>query len=175
MDVQILNEIAAQARRPTPPQVGAPVSGNAQLKALKGSPPVPENTATPQFEGPPEQPQGPVTPNISSVARAASAYSAAVEAGLTPDEMNAIQALAGQVRTAVSEFLSQPGLEQAENAEAVVASNPEAVQQLEASLEQAVVETFSVPEIEDEVIVQADLPADPTNEEVPVAVPASGI
>ena len=169
MDIQVLNEIANPARQASLSQVGASVSANAQLKALKGNPvPAPGNPASPPFEDSPEQIQDPVTPEISSVARAASAYSAAVGDGLNSDELNAIQDLAGRVRTAVSDFLSQPGLGQAENAAAVVASNPEAVQDLTASVEQAVVETLSLPEVEDEVIVNAAPPNEEAVAEVPV-------
>ncbi len=163
MDVQILNEIAALARKAPPPQVGAPVSGKAQLKALKGSPvPPPGNPAPPPFEAPPESGQGPVTPDISSVARAASAYSAAVNNGLNPDEINAIQDLAGQIRSAIADFLNQTGLEQADNAEAVVVAHPEAVQDLQAGLEQAIVETFNAPALVDDGTIPPDGPHEPT-------------
>ncbi len=167
MDVQILNEIKALARQAPPPQVGAPVSGKAQLKALKGNPVFPPgNPAPPPFEAPPETGQGPAHPDISSVARAASAYSAAVNNGLNSDEINAIQDLAGQIRSAIADFLNQPGLEQADNAEAVVVAHPEAVQDLQAGLEQAVVETFSAPALVDDGIVPTDVP----HEQTPVAV-----
>ncbi len=170
MEVQILNEIANQARKTPPPQVGAPVSANAQLKALKGNPvPAPGNPVPPPIEDSPVQTQDPVTPEISSVARAASAYSAAVGDGLNSDELSAIQDLSGRVRTAVSDFLSQPGLEQAENAATVVASNPEAVQDLTASVEQAVVTTLSLPGIEGEVIANAAPPNENVFEEVPAS------
>ena len=170
MEVQILNEIANQARKTPPPQVGAPVSANAQLKALKGNPvPAPGNPVPPPIEDSPVQTQDPVTPEISSVARAASAYSAAVGDGLNSDELSAIQDLSGRVRTAVSDFLSQPGLEQAENAATVVASNPEAVQDLTASVEQAVVATLSLPGIEGEVIANAAPPNENVFEEVPAS------
>ncbi len=163
MDVQILNEIAALARKAPPPQVGAPVSGKAQLKALKGSPvPPPGNPAPPPFEALPESGQGPVTPDISSVARAASAYSAAVNNDLNPDEINAIQDLAGQIRSPIADFLNQPGLDQAENPEALAAAHPEAVQDLQAGLEQAIVETFSAPALVDDGIVPPDGPHEPT-------------
>ncbi|MCH7651125.1 MAG: hypothetical protein IIA63_08190 [Nitrospinae bacterium] len=167
MNVQILNEIAALARKAPPPQVGAPVSGNAQLKALKGSPVHPPgNPAPPPFEAPPQSDQEPVTPDISSMARAASAYSAAVNHGLNLDEINAIQDLAGQIRPAIADFLNQPGLEQADNAEAMMVAHPEAVQDLQAGLEQAVVETFSAPALVDDGIVSPDVP----HEQTPVAV-----
>ncbi|MCH6579391.1 MAG: hypothetical protein IH802_03395 [Nitrospinae bacterium] len=167
MNVQILNEIAALARKAPPPQVGAPVSGNAQLKALKGSPVHPPgNPAPPPFEAPPQSDQEPVTPEISSMARAASAYSAAVNHGLNLDEINAIQDLAGQIRPAIADFLNQPGLEQAHNAEAMMVAHPEAVQDLQAGLEQAVVETFSAPPLVDDGIVSPDVP----HEQTPVAV-----
>ncbi len=170
MEVQILNEIANQARKTPPLQVGAPVSANAQLKALKGNPvPAPGSPAPPPLEDSPEQIQAPVTPEISSVARAASAYSAAVGDGLNSDELSAIQDLSGRVRPAVSDFLSQPGLEQAENAATVVASNPEAVQDLTASVEQAVVATLSLPGIEGEVIANAAPPNENVFEEVPAS------
>ena len=170
MEVQILNEIANQARKTPPPQVGTPVSANAQLKALKGNPvPAPGNPVPPPIEDSPVQTQDPVTPEISSVARAASAYSAAVGDGLNSDELSAIQDLSGRVRTAVSDFLSQPGLEQAENAATVVASNPEAVQDLTASVEQAVVATLSLPGIEGEVIANAAPPNENVFEEVPAS------
>jgi hypothetical protein len=168
MDIQVLNEIANLARQASLSQVRASVSANAQLKALKGSPvPVPGNPATTPIEDSPEQTQDLVTPDISSVARAASAYSAAVGAGLNSDELIAIQDLAGRVRTAVSDFLSQPGLEQAENAATVVASNPEAVKDLTANVEQAVATTLNLPEIEGEVIVNATPPNTDLLEEVP--------
>lgn len=170
MEVQILNEIANQARKTPPPQVGAPVSANAQLKALKGNPvPAPGNPVPPPIEDSPVQTQDPVTPEISSVARAASAYSAAVGDGLNSDELSAIQDLSGRVRPAVSDFLSQPGLEQAENAATVVASNPEAVQDLTASVEQAVVATLNLPGIEGEVIANAAPPNENVFEEVPAS------
>ena len=170
MEVQILNEIANQARKTPPPQVGAPVSANAQLKALKGNPvPAPGNPVPPPIEDSPVQTQDPVTPEISSVARAASAYSAAVGDGLNSDELSAIQDLSGRVRPAVSDFLSQPGLEQAENAATVVASNPEAVQDLTASVEQAVVATLSLPGIEGEVIANAAPPNENVFEEDPAS------
>jgi len=170
MEVQILNEIANQARKTPPPQVGAPVSANAQLKALKGNPvPAPGNPVPPPIEDSPVQTQDPVTPEISSVARAASAYSAAVGDGLNSDELSAIQDLSGRVRPAVSDFLSQPGLEQAENAATVVASNPEAVQELTASVEQAVVAMLSLPGIEGEVIANAAPPNENVFEEVPAS------
>jgi len=167
MNVQILNEIAALARKAPPPQVGAPVSGNAQLKALKGSPVHPPgNPAPPPFEAPPQSDQEPVTPEISSMARAASAYSAAVNHGLNLDEINAIQDLAGQIRPAIADFLNQPGLEQADNAEAMMVAHPEAVQDLQAGLEQAVAETFSAPALVDDGIVPPEVP----HEQTPVAV-----
>ncbi len=168
MDIQILNEIANPARQVSISQVGASVSANAQLKALKGNPvSAPGNPAPPPFEDSPEQTQGPVTPEISSVARAASAYSAAVEDGLNSDELSAIQDLAGRVRPAVSDFLSQPGLEQAENAATVVASNPEAVQDLTASVGQAVVATLNLPDTVDEVIVNVASSNEDLLEEIP--------
>ena len=80
----------------------------------------------PPLEDSPDQIQAPVAPNISPVARADSTCSSMVGGELNSDELQAIQGLAGRVRTVVSEFLSQPGLEQAENAAAAVASNPEA-------------------------------------------------
>ncbi len=170
MDIQVLNEIANPVRQASLSQVRASVSANAQLKALKGNPvPAPGNPAPPPLEDSPEQSQDPVTPEISSVARAASAYSAVVGDGLNSDELGAIQDLAGKVRTAVSDFLSQPGLEQAENAATVVASNPEAIRDLTSSVEQAVVETLSLPGIEDGVIANVSLP----NEDLVGGVPAS--
>jgi hypothetical protein len=170
MDIQVLNEIANPARQASLSQVKSLVSANAQLKALKGNPvPAPGNPAPPALEDSPEQTQAPVTPEISSVARAASAYSVAVGDGLNVDELSAVQDLAGRVRKAVSDFLSQPGLEQAENAVTVVASNPEAVQNLTASVGQAVVETLNLPAVEGEVIVNVA----PPNEDVLEEVPAS--
>jgi hypothetical protein len=170
MDIQVLNEIANPARQASLSQVRASASANAQLKALKGNAvPAPGNPVPPPFEDSPVQTQDPVTPEISSVARAASAYSAAVGDGLNSDELSAIQDLAGRVRTAVSDFLSQPGLEQAENAATVVASNPEAIQNLTASVEQAVVAAFSLPEIEGEVIANAAPPNENVFEEVPAS------
>ena len=172
MDIQALSEIANPARQTSLSQVGAPVSANAQLKALKGSPvPVLGNPATAPIEDLPEQTQEPVTPDISSVARAASAYSESVGDGLNSDELSAIQDLAGRVRTAVSDFLSQPGLEQAENAATVVASNPEAVQDLTATVERAVATTLNLPEIEGEVIVNAA----PPNADLEVLAPEKSI
>jgi hypothetical protein len=168
MDIQVLNEIANLARQASLSKVSASVSANAQLKGLKGNPvPAPGTPATPVFEDSPEQVQAPVAPEISSVARAASAYSAAVGDGLNSDELNAIQDLAGKVRTAVSEFLSQPGLEQAENAAAVVASNPEAVQDFTFGVEQAVAATLSLPAPKGEVVVNAATPNADLPEEVP--------
>jgi hypothetical protein len=168
MEVQILNEIANQARKTPPPQVGDPVSANVQLKALKGNTvPAPGNPVPPPFEDSPVQTQDSVTPEISSVARAASAYSAVVGDGLNSDELSAIQDLSGRVRPAVSDFLSQPGLEQAENAATVVASNPDAVQDLTASVEQAVVATLSLPGIEGGVFANAAPPNENVFEEVP--------
>ncbi|MEE8260455.1 MAG: hypothetical protein V3R14_05590 [Nitrospinaceae bacterium] len=167
MDIQVLNEIANLARQASLSKVSASVSANAQLKGLKGNPvPAPESPVPPPVEGSPEQTQTPVTPEISSVARAASAYSAAVGDGLNSDELSAIQDLAGRVRTAVSDFLSQPGLEQAENAATVVASNPEAIQDLTASVEQAVVATLNLPATEGEVTVNAAPPNEDVLEEV---------
>ena len=149
MDIQVLNEIANLARQASLSKVSASVSANAQLKRLKGNPVLaPGSPVPPSIEGSPEKISVPVTPEISTVARAASAYSAAVEDGLNSDELNAIQDLAGKVRTAVSDFLSQPGLEQAEDAAVVVASNPEAVQDFTSSVKQAVVDTLNLPEIE---------------------------
>ena len=168
MDIQVLNEIASLARQASFPKVGVPVSANAQLKGLKGNPvPAPGNLAPPLLGDPPEQIQPPVTPDISSVARAASAYSVAVGDGLNSDELNAIQDLSGKIRTAVSDFLSQPGLAQAENAATVVASNPEAVQDFTSSVERAVVATLNLPEIEGEVIVNATPPNADLLEEIP--------
>ncbi len=159
MNVPGLNEIAAQARQASPSQVSAQVSGQAQLKALKGnSVPDPAAPAPPPVETPPEQTQGPVTPQISSVARAASAYSETVVDGLNSDELNAVQNLADKVRAAVSDFLNQPNLDLTEDAPTVVAENPQAVQNLELNLEQAVVETLSIPEADDAVVVNAALP-----------------
>jgi hypothetical protein len=170
MDIQVLNQIANQVRQASLSQVGAPVSANSQLKALKGNPvPAPGNPAPPSFKDSPEQIQEPVSPEISSVARAASAYSAAVGDGLNSDELNAIQDLGGKVRTAVSDFLNQPGLEQAENVEAVVTSNPEAVQDLASNVEQAVVETLNLPKVEGEVIANAVPPNEELLEEIPVS------
>jgi hypothetical protein len=160
MDIQVLNEIASLARQASLSKVSASVSANAQLKGLKGNP-------VPALEGSPEQVQAPVAPEISSVARAASAYSAAVGDGLNSDELSAIQDLAGKVRSAVSDFLSQPGLEQAENAATVVVSNPEAVQDLTESVEQAVVTTLNLPGLKGEVIVNATPPNADLLEEIP--------
>jgi hypothetical protein len=168
MDIQVLNEIANPARKAPLSQVSPSVSANAQLRALKGNP-VPGSPEPLTLEDSPEQNQDPVTPEISPVARAASDYSAAVGDGLNSDELSAIQDLAGRVRTAVSDFLSQPGLEQAENAATVVASNPEAVQDLASSVEQAVVETLNLSGTEGEFIVNAV----PPNEDVLVEVPDS--
>jgi hypothetical protein len=171
MDIQVLNEIANPARQASLSQVGASAPANAQLKALKGNTvPAPGNPASPPQEGSPEQTQDPVTPEISSVARAASAYSAAVGDGLNSDELTAIKDLAAIVRTAVSDFLNQPGLEQAENAAAVVASNHDAVQNLTSSLEQVVEDMLRLPEIEAEVMANAV----PMNEDVSAEVPAMG-
>ena len=168
MDIQVLNEIANLARQASLSKVSASVSANAQLNGLKGNPvSTPGNPATPAFEDSPEQIQAPVAPEISTVALAASAYSAVVGDGLNSDELNAIQDLAGKVRTAVSEFLSQPGLEQAENAAAVVASNPEAVQEFTSGVEQAVVAMLSLPATEGEVAVNAVTPNADLPEEVP--------
>lgn len=168
MDIQVLNEIANPARQASLSQVGAPGSASAQLKALKGHPaPSPGNPVSPPSEDSPKQTQEPVTPEISSVARAASAYSAAVGDGLTPDELTAIQDLAAAVRTAVSDFLNQPGVEPTENTADLVASNPDAVQKLTSSVEQAVVETLRLSVIETEVNANAA----PTNENVPEVVP----
>ena len=159
MDIQVLNEIASLARQASLSKVSASVSANAQLKGLKGNPvPASGNPAPALLGDSPEQIQAPFAPDISSVARAASAYSAAVGDGLNSDELNAIQDLAGKVRTAVSDFLSQPGLAQAENAATVVASNPEAVQNLTSSVEQAVVATLNLPKLEGEVIVNTAPP-----------------
>ena len=151
MDTQVLNEIANQARQASLAQARVLASANPQLKALKGNP------ASPVFEDSPvpEQTQDPVTPDISSVARAASVYSAVVGDGLNLDELNAIQNLSEKVRTAVSEFLSQPGLEQASNVAAVVASNPEAVQDLISSVDRAVGETLSAESVVDETTASA--------------------
>ena len=168
MDIQVLNEIASLARQSSLSRVSASVSANAQLKGLKGNPaPALESSAPPALEGSPEQAQAPVAPEISSVARAASAYSAAVGDGLNSDELIAIQDLAGKVRSAVSDFLSQPGLEQAENAATVVVSNPEAVQDLTESVEQAVVATLNLPGLKGEVIVNATPPNTDALEEIP--------
>jgi len=170
MDIQVLNEIANPARQAALTQVNSSVSANVQLKALKGNPvPVPGSPRPSTFEDSPEQVQNPVTPDISPVARAASDYSAVVGDGLNPDELSAVQDLAEGVRTAVSDFLGQPGLEQAENAADVVASNPEAVQNLTYGVEQAVVETLNLTGAEGEFIVNAA----PPNEDVPVEVPVS--
>jgi hypothetical protein len=168
MDIQVLNEIANPARKAVLSQLSPSVSANAQLRALKGNP-VPGSPEPLTLEDSPEQNQDPVTPEISPVARAASDYSAAVGDGLNSDELSAIQDLAGRVRTAVSDFLSQPGLEQAENAAAVVVSNPEAVQDLASSVEQAVVETLNLSGPEGEFIVNAI----PPNEDVLVEIPDS--
>ncbi len=169
MDIQVLNEIANLTRQASLSKVSASVSANAQLKGLKGNlVSAPGNPATPAFEDSPEQDQAPVAPEISSVARAASAYSAAVGGELNSDELNAIQDLAGKVRTAVSEFLSQPGLEQAENAAAVVTSNPEAVQEFTSGVEQAVAATLSLPATKGEAIVNVA----PPNVDLPEEVPA---
>ncbi len=170
MDIQVLNEITNPVRQAALSKLGTPVSANAQLKALRGNPvPAPGNPAPPPLEDSPEQVPDPVTPEISPVARAASAYSAAVGDGLNPDELGAIQDLSGRVRTAVSDFLSQPGLEQAENAAVVVASNPEAVQDLTSSVEQAVVETLSLPVPEVQVNVDAAPPSANPVAEIPAS------
>ena len=167
MDIQVLNEIANLARQASPSKVSASASANAQLKGLNGNPvSAPGSAVPPSVEGSLEQIPSPVTPEISTVARAASAYSAAVEDGLNSDELIAIQDLAGEVRTAVYDFLSQPGLEQAENAAAVVASNPEAVQDFTSSVKQAVVNTLNLPE--SEVVVHADSPNVNVPEEVTI-------
>ena len=111
------------------------------------------------------QTQDPVAPDISSVARAASVYSAAVEGELNPDELEAIQILAEKVRTAVSEFLDQPDLKSAENVSDVVVSNPEMVQGLTVRVERAVSEVLILPATESEI-------ADNTNPPVIEKVPA---
>ena len=149
MDIQVLNEIANQTRQASFSQARFPVSANAQVKTLKGNPAAPAVEDS-RGQG---QDQDPITPDISSVARAASVYSATVGEGLNPDELNAIQNLAGKVRAAVSEFLNQPDLEQANSASVLVALNPEAVQNLTSSVEQAVEETFSVQGAGDEATV----------------------
>lgn len=170
MDIQVLNEIANQARQTSLSQVKASIAANAQLKALKGSAvPVPGDPSAPPLEDSPDQIQAPVAPDISPVARAASSYSSVVGGELNSDELQAIQDLAGRVRTVVSEFLSQPGLEQAENAAAAVASNPEAVQKLTSSVEQAVLATLDLPTVEGEVIVNA-VPT-PASTDVPANIP----
>jgi hypothetical protein len=171
MDIQVLNEIANQARQTSLSQVKASIAANAQLKALKGSAvPVPGDPSVPPLEDSPDQIQAPVAPDISPVARAASIYSSVVGGELNSDELQAIQDLAGRVRTVVSEFLSQPGLEQAENAAAAVASNPEAVQELTSSVEQAVLATLDLPMVEGEVIVSAVPP--PATTDLPANIPA---
>jgi flagella basal body P-ring formation protein FlgA len=167
MDIQVLNEIANLARQASLSKVSASVSANAQLKGLKGNPVLaPGSPVPPSVEGSPEQITVPVTPEISTVARAASAYSATVGDGLNSDELIAIQDLAGEVRTAVYDFLSQLGLEQAENAAAVVASNPEAVQDFTSSVKQAVVNTLNLPK--SEVVVHAASPNVNVPEEVTI-------
>jgi len=167
MDIQVLNEIANLARQASPSKVSASASANAQLKGLNGNPvSAPGSAVPPSVEGSLEQIPSPVTPEISTVARAASAYSAAVGDGLNSDELIAIQDLAGKVRTAVSDFLSQPGLEQAENAAAVVVSNPEAVQDFTSSVKQAVVNTLNLPE--SEMVVRAASPNVNVPEEVTI-------
>ena len=169
MDIQVLNEIANLARQASLSKVSASVSANAQLKELKGNPvPAQGSPVPPSVEGSREQIPVPVTPEISTVARAASAYSAAVGDGLNSHELKAIQDLSGKVRTAVSDFLSQPGLEQAENAAAVVASNPEAVQEFTSNVKQAVVDALNLPNSEGEVIVHAASPNANAPEEVTV-------
>jgi hypothetical protein len=168
MDIQVLNDIANLARQASFSKVGAPVSANTQLKGLKGNPvPAPGNPAPIAVEDSPEQTQAPVAPDISSVARAASAYSAAVGDGLNSDELRAIQDLSGKVRRVVSDFLSQPGLEQAGNAATVVASHPETIQDLTANVEQAVAATLNLPEIEGKAIVNAIPPNTDLLEEIP--------
>ena len=160
MDIQVINEIANQTRQASLSQVRLPVSTHAQVKALKGnSVPAQENPESSTLEDSPDQVQDPVTPEISSVARAASTYSATVGDGLNSDELNAIQNLAGKVRIAVSEFLSQPGLEQAESATTVVASNPEAVEDLTLRVAQAVDEALSIQAVVDESTVEVSLPS----------------
>lgn len=171
MDIQVLNEIANQVRQTSLSQVKASIAANAHLKALKGSAvPVPGDPSVPPLEDSPDQIQAPVAPDISPVARAASTYSSVVGGELNCDELQAIQDLAGRVQTVVSEFLSQPGLEQAENAAAAVASNPEAVQELTSSVEQAVLATLDLPTMEGEVIVSAVPP--PATKDLPANIPA---
>ena len=168
MDIQVLNEIANQTRQASLSQVRLPVSTHAQLKALKGNPvPAQGNPMPSTLEDSPDQVQDPVTPEISSVARAASTYSATVGDGLNSDELNAIQNLAGKVRTAASEFLSQPGLEQAENVATVVTSNPEAVQDLTSRVAQAVDEALSVQVAVAEVTVETSSPEAELPENIP--------
>ena len=109
MDIQVLNEIANQARQTSLSQVKASIAANAQLKALKGSAaPASADPSVPPLEDSPDQIQAPVAPDISPVARAASTYSSVVGGELNSDELQAIQDLAGRVRTVVSEFLSNP-------------------------------------------------------------------
>jgi hypothetical protein len=170
MDIQVLNEIANLARQASLSKVSTSVSAHPQLKGLKGEPvPAPGSPVPPSLvEGSPEQIQVPVTPEISTVARAASAYSAAIGDELNFDELTAIQDLAGKVRTAVSEFLSQPGLEQAEDAVALVTSNPETVQDFTSNVKQVVVDTLNLPESEGELIVHTTSPNVNGPEEVTV-------
>ena len=169
MDIQVLNEIANPARQASLSQAKPSVSTQAQLKALKGNPLfVPENLAPPVVEDSSNSVPEPVTPDISSVARAASAYSAVVGDGLNLDELSAIQDLAGRIRTAVSDFLSQPGLEQAESAETVLVSNPEVVQILASKVEQAVVDVLNVPAIESEAIANPSTQNSDFPDEIPV-------
>ncbi len=168
MDIQVLNEIANQVRQASLSQVRPPVSTNPQLKALKGNPVfAQENPATQTLEESPDQTQDSVSPDISSVARAASTYSATVGQGLNSDELNAIRDLSEKVRVAVSNFLSQPGLEQAADAAEVVVSNPEAVGDLVVSLEQAVVEALGLQVEVDEVITDVTPPRTGSSEQIP--------
>ena len=79
MDIQVLNEIANQARQTSLSQVKASIAANAQLKALKGSAvPVLGDPSVPPLEDSPDQIQAPVAPDISPVAQAASTYSSVV-------------------------------------------------------------------------------------------------
>ncbi len=173
MDIQVLNEIANQARQTPVYQVKASIAANAQLKALKGSAvPVSADPSKPPSEDILNKSQAPVAPDISPVARAASLYSSGIDGELNPDELRAIQSLAGRVRTVVSEFLSQPGLEQAENAAAVVASNLEAVQELVSDIGQAVVEALDLNAVEGEEI-GGGVP-ESASIDLPESVPASG-
>ncbi|MDH5763910.1 MAG: hypothetical protein OEZ51_13110, partial [Nitrospinota bacterium] len=164
MEVQVLQEINSQVRKSPPSQGGEVASANTRLLGLKGN-----SVREPDFSAPspqntfPDQAQSQVEPEISSVARAASAYSKAIGDGLNPDELKAVQDLAIKVRSIVTEFLSQSGLEQAANADAVVSTNPEAVQIVTDNLGQTVKQALNLPNVDTDGNADSAV----TNEEVP--------